>query len=238
MVFLVCVFPSFFCIVLVLFGCVVFGRFFFFGDFVCVCVFFVVVGCAEVENRVVLPVGVTPSQPLVFLALSFCRVYLAHVLDGAGRNWLLRLRTSRSCSRGVLEVASIHEDVRWLLPQTHERIYTHGFHLAAIVATHARRGTAMQAGRILVDGVPLTDLNLRNLHRKTAIVAQDTQLFATRYLSTSGRVFAFARQGGASFSYRGVKPARTVCLHTARVPRAPAARFRRLHSDDSLRFRS
>ncbi|CAN0280756.1 unnamed protein product, partial [Scytosiphon promiscuus] len=36
-----------------------------------------------------------------------------------------------------------------------------------------------QAGRILVDGVPLTDINLRNLHRKTAIVAQDTQLFAT-----------------------------------------------------------
>ncbi|CAN0403182.1 unnamed protein product, partial [Hapterophycus canaliculatus] len=35
------------------------------------------------------------------------------------------------------------------------------------------------AGRILVDGVPLTDVNLRNLHRKTAIVAQDTQLFAT-----------------------------------------------------------
>lgn len=32
-----------------------------------------------------------------------------------------------------------------------------------------------------MDGVPLTDLNLRSLHRKTAIVAQDTQLFATRY---------------------------------------------------------
>lgn len=38
----------------------------------------------------------------------------------------------------------------------------------------------LQGGRILVDGVPLTELNLRNLHRKTAIVAQDTQLFATR----------------------------------------------------------
>eukprot|EP00903_Cladosiphon_okamuranus_P007815 g7561.t1 len=36
-----------------------------------------------------------------------------------------------------------------------------------------------RGGRILVDGVPLTDLNLRSLHRKTAIVAQDTQLFAT-----------------------------------------------------------
>ncbi|CAB1110551.1 ABC [Ectocarpus sp. CCAP 1310/34] len=36
-----------------------------------------------------------------------------------------------------------------------------------------------RAGQILVDGVPLTDLNLRELHRKTAIVAQDTQLFAT-----------------------------------------------------------
>ncbi|CAN0497770.1 unnamed protein product, partial [Laminaria digitata] len=36
-----------------------------------------------------------------------------------------------------------------------------------------------QAGRILIDGVPLTDIHLRSLHRKTAIVAQDTQLFAT-----------------------------------------------------------
>lgn len=116
------------------------------------------------------------------------------------------------------EVASVHEDVRWLLPQTHERIDTRDFHLAAIVATHARRGTAMQAGRILVDGVPLTDLNLRNLHRKTAIVAQDTQLFATRYLSTSGRVFAFARQGGASFSYHGETGMDYLSPHRARAP--------------------
>eukprot|EP00903_Cladosiphon_okamuranus_P007814 g7560.t1 len=36
-----------------------------------------------------------------------------------------------------------------------------------------------RGGCILIDGVPLTDLNLRSLHRKTAIVAQDTQLFAT-----------------------------------------------------------
>lgn len=43
------------------------------------------------------------------------------------------------------------------------------------------RRAVPQAGRILVDGVPLTDIHLRTLHRKTAIVAQDTQLFATRY---------------------------------------------------------
>jgi ABC-type multidrug transport system fused ATPase/permease subunit len=34
------------------------------------------------------------------------------------------------------------------------------------------------SGRILLDGVPLTELNLRSLHQKMALVAQDTQLFA------------------------------------------------------------
>jgi subfamily B ATP-binding cassette protein MsbA len=33
-------------------------------------------------------------------------------------------------------------------------------------------------GRILLDGIPYKDLNLRTLHRQMAIVAQDTQLFA------------------------------------------------------------
>lgn len=56
----------------------------------------------------------------------------------------------------------------------------------------------LQEGRILVDGVPLTDLNLRSLHRKTAIVAQDTQLFATRYArkdSTLGMHWYFCTYG-------------------------------------------
>jgi ABC-type multidrug transport system fused ATPase/permease subunit len=35
-----------------------------------------------------------------------------------------------------------------------------------------------KGGRILLDGVPFTDLNLRTLHKNMAIVAQDTQLFA------------------------------------------------------------
>lgn len=50
----------------------------------------------------------------------------------------------------------------------------------------------LQGGRILVDGVPLTDINLRSLHRKTAIVAQDTQLFATRYCMREARWWCFA----------------------------------------------
>jgi len=35
-----------------------------------------------------------------------------------------------------------------------------------------------QQGHILLDGVPLQELNLRSLHEKMAIVAQDTQLFS------------------------------------------------------------
>jgi ABC-type transport system involved in Fe-S cluster assembly fused permease/ATPase subunit len=34
-----------------------------------------------------------------------------------------------------------------------------------------------QQGRILIDGEPLTDIQLRSFHDQTAIVAQDTQLF-------------------------------------------------------------
>jgi len=34
------------------------------------------------------------------------------------------------------------------------------------------------AGRVLLDGVPLPEWNLRSLHRQVALVAQDTQLFA------------------------------------------------------------
>jgi ATP-binding cassette, subfamily B, bacterial len=37
-----------------------------------------------------------------------------------------------------------------------------------------------QQGRILIDGQPLTDIQLRSFHDQTAIVAQDTQLFGCR----------------------------------------------------------
>lgn len=59
--------------------------------------------------------------------------------------------------------------------------------LVEVVIVHVSRVCSMsalfppQAGRILVDGVPLPELNLRSLHRQMAIVAQDTQLFATTY---------------------------------------------------------
>ncbi len=35
-----------------------------------------------------------------------------------------------------------------------------------------------KAGEILLDGKPLTDINLYALHNQMAVVAQDTQLFA------------------------------------------------------------